>query len=166
MSEVRGDREAGRRRGGLRRAARAVAIHPVVSLPGYWVATGLAAAWGVLAGTGPLRRRIRRRGRLLVADTLPRWAFGRGGTTVGGVFLTSRAQTAMMADSIYAHEAVHREQWRRLGLWMIPLYLAAGRDPMRNRFEIEAGLDAGGYTGAPLVDMPAIDEYEDLGPSA
>ena len=70
----------------------------------------------------------------------------------------------MMADSIYAHEAVHREQWRRLGLWMIPLYLAAGRDPFHNRFEIEAGLEAGGYTGAPIVDMPPIPEYEDLEP--
>ena len=25
------------------------------------------------------------------------------------------------------------------------LYLIAGRDPLRNRFEIEAGLEAGGY---------------------
>ena len=44
-----------------------------------------------------------------------------------------------------AHERVHVEQWRRYGLAFIPLYLAAGREATRNRFEIEAGLERGGY---------------------
>jgi len=147
--------------GRLRRAVATVAFHPLLSIPGYWAATAAGVVWGVLVGTGPVRKRLRRRGALIVADTLPAWAFGRGGTTVGGVFLTSRAQTALIADSIYEHEEVHRAQWRRYGLWMLPLYLAAGRDPLRNRFEIEAGLAEGGYSRPPLVDAPPIESFDD-----
>ncbi|MBO9579160.1 MAG: Fe-S oxidoreductase [Microbacteriaceae bacterium] len=84
---------------------------------------------------------MRREGGLLVADRLPAWAFGRGGTTVGGVFLTRGAAR----PEVLEHEAVHREQWRRFGLAMIPLYLAAGRDPHGNRFEVQADLVKGGY---------------------
>lgn len=104
---------------------------------GYWVATALALAWGV-----PLSRgRIRREHGLLVVTGLPRWAFGRGGTTIGGVYLTR----ANDSPAVLRHEAVHREQWRRHGLTMPVRYLLAGRDPMRNRFEVEAGLADGGY---------------------
>ena len=120
-----------------RRAALAIALNPAFTIPGYWFATGAAALWGAALGRG----RLRRRGGLLVADRLPGWAFGRGGTTVGGVFLTSRT----VDDRVLAHERVHQAQWRRFGLAFIPLYLAAGRDPLRNRFEIEAGLADGGY---------------------
>jgi len=87
------------------------------------------------------RGRLRRRGGLIVADRLPTWAFGRGGTTIGGVFLTSRD----VDERVIAHERVHRTQWRRFGLAFIAFYLAAGRDPLCNRFEIEAGLEDGGY---------------------
>jgi len=145
----------------LGRGIAAVAFNPLFSIPGYWIATVAAATWGTLMGTGPLGKRLHRRGPLLVADTLPTWAFGRGGTTIGGVFLTSRAQAALMADSVYEHEEVHREQWRRYGLWMLPLYLAAGRDPMRNRFEIEAGLAKGGYTRPPLVSAPPVEVFDE-----
>ena len=31
------------------------------------------------------------------------------------------------------------------GLSYIPLYVAAGQNALRNRFEIEAGLELGGY---------------------
>ncbi len=150
----------------IERAALAVACNPLCSTAGYWIATGAGAAWGVVVGSGPIGGRVRRRGELLVADTLPSWAFGRGGTTVGGVFLTSRAQTALMAESIYRHEAVHRAQWRRFGLWMIPLYLAAGRDPLRNRFEIEAGLAEGGYIRPPVVSAPPLEEFDGAEPPA
>ena len=43
------------------------------------------------------------------------------------------------------HEVVHKAQWRTYGMLFPLLYLIAGRDPLRNRFEIEAGLEAGGY---------------------
>ena len=78
---------------------------------------------------------------LIVCAGLPRWAFGRGGTTLGAVYLTHDA----LSPRVLEHEAAHRAQWRRYGLAMIPLYLAAGRDPLRNRFEIAAGLESGGY---------------------
>jgi hypothetical protein len=48
-------------------------------------------------------------------------------------------------DRVLRHEAVHKEQWLRYGLLMPFLYLLAGRDPLRNRFEIEAGLEDGHY---------------------
>lgn len=72
---------------------------------------------------------------------MPGWAFGRGGTTIGAVYLTS----STLSDSVLEHEAVHRAQWRRYGLAFIPLYLMAGQDPLKNRFEIEAGLAKAGY---------------------
>lgn len=78
---------------------------------------------------------------MLVADRMPTWAFGRGGTTVGGVLLTARTPS----EAILEHERVHRRQWRRFGLALIPLYLMAGRAPRTNRFEIEADLVKGGY---------------------
>jgi hypothetical protein len=46
---------------------------------------------------------------------------------------------------VLEHEAVHREQWRRYGLAMPLLYLAAGSEARTNRFEVEAGLEKGGY---------------------
>ncbi len=101
------------------------------------MATGAAALWGAVLGKG----RLRREHGLIVADRLPSSAFGRGGTTVGGVFLTSRT----VDEEVLEHEAAHRAQWKRFGLAFIPLYLAAGQDPLRNRFEIEAGLEKGGY---------------------
>lgn len=116
---------------------RAVALHPAVALPGYALVSGLALAWGALLNGF----RVDRRDGVLICSGLPSWAFGRGGTTLGAVYLTHDA----VSPSVLRHEAVHRAQWRRYGLAMIPLYLAAGRDPFRNRFEIEAGLEAGGY---------------------
>lgn len=114
-----------------------LALAPAVTSAGYLVATGLALVWGsVLSGF-----RVSRRGGVIVCRGLPRWAFGRGGTTIGAVYLTCDA----VGERVLAHEAVHRAQWRRYGLALIPLYVAAGRDPQRNRFEIEAGLEAGGY---------------------
>ena len=40
---------------------------------------------------------------------------------------------------------MHKRQWQRYGLLMPLLYLLAGRNPLRNRFEIEAGLADGNY---------------------
>jgi hypothetical protein len=84
---------------------------------------------------------VRRQGGLIVASHLPKWAFGRGGTTIGAVYLTSSNVT----PAILEHEAVHRAQWKRYGLAFIPLYVHAGQNALHNRFEVEAGLRKGGY---------------------
>jgi len=112
-------------------------LSPVVARPGYWFATGCGMLWGTVLSLG----RIRSQGGVIVARRCPRWSFGRGGTTIGAVFLTHHA----LDDNTLAHEAIHRAQWKRYGLAFIPLYVAAGANPMTNRFEIEAGLRRGGY---------------------
>jgi len=117
---------------GLRR----VLLWPAIARPGYWFATGCAFLWGTVL----LGRHVTGHG-VHVIRGLPRWAFGRGGTTVGAVYLTRDAAS----DRVLGHEAVHRAQWRRYGLALPILYLAAGADARRNRFEVEAGLEAGGY---------------------
>jgi hypothetical protein len=136
--------------GGLERAARGlvrrasgigwlrrVLLHPVIARPGYWFATMCGFIWGAILG----RFHLKREGGVLVASHMPAWAFGRGGTTIGAVYLTS----ANVNPRILQHEAVHRAQWRRYGLSYIALYVAAGQDARRNRFEVEAGLELGGY---------------------
>lgn len=94
--------------------------------------------WGSLWSTG----RIERRHGLWVFRGLPAWAFPRGGVCVGACFLTGDVPPT---DAVLRHEAVHVRQWRRYGFLMPVLYLLAGRDPLRNRFEIEAGLVEGNY---------------------
>jgi hypothetical protein len=116
---------------------RRLALSPVVCRPGYWLASGLALAWGFILGFGHTRRE----GGLIVCSRMPAWGFGRGGTTIGAVYLTRD----ITSPRVLAHEAVHRRQWKHYGLSFIPLYVAAGRDALHNRFEIEAGLSDGGY---------------------
>lgn len=116
---------------------RAVLLSRVIARPGYWFATAMGFIWGAILS----RFRISRQGGVIVARDLPTWAFGRGGTTIGAVYLTSTTVT----DSVLEHEAVHRAQWRKYGLAFIPLYLMAGQNALTNRFEIEAGLKKGGY---------------------
>lgn len=118
---------------GLRRAL----LHPVIARPGYWLATGCGLLWGGVLSRGKLRRQ----GGVIVAAGLPRWAFGRGGTTIGAVYLTRDS----VRHPVLEHEAVHRAQWKRYGLAFIPLYIAAGAAAATNRFEVEAGLEKGGY---------------------
>lgn len=119
------------------RKFRSFLLHPFVARPGYWFATACGLLWGTALSLG----RIRAEGGVIVARKCPRWAFGRGGTTIGAVFLTHSA----LSPGVLAHEAVHRAQWKRYGLAFIPLYIAAGRNGVTNRFEIEAGLKRGGY---------------------
>ncbi|HEY8589860.1 MAG TPA: Fe-S oxidoreductase [Naasia sp.] len=104
---------------------------------GFLYATLVALAWGLPLSTG----RVRTDGELIVLTGLPRWAYRRGGTTVGRVYLTGDNT----GPAVLRHEHVHVAQWRRLGLWMPVLYALAGADPLKNRFEIEAGLEDGGY---------------------
>jgi hypothetical protein len=109
----------------------------LLSLPGYLFATGIGLVWGFLWSTGEVRRR---RG-LFVFTGMPAWAFRRGGSCVGGCYLTAHNA----GDRVLEHEAVHKRQWQRYGMLFPFLYGLAGRDPLRNRFEIEAGLEKGGY---------------------
>ena len=120
------------------RWVRAVLLSPIVARPGYWFATLCGLIWGSVLSLG----RIRSQGGVIVARKCPRWAFGRGGTTIGAVYLTHSA----LSPGVLAHEAVHRAQWKRYGLAFIPLYIAAGQTGTTNRFEVEAGLRRGGYT--------------------
>lgn len=117
---------------------RAAVLSPVVVVPGFGLATLSGLIWG-----GVLSRfRVRREAGLFVAPHLPRWAFGRGGTTIGAVYLTK----TNLSPTVLQHEKVHRDQWRRYGLAFLPLYFEAGQNALTNRFEIEAGLELGGYT--------------------
>lgn len=108
-----------------------------ISHAGYWFATAVGATWGFLLSTG----RVERRRGLVVFRGMPKWAFGRGGACVGGCYLTDRN----VNERVLGHEAIHRRQWRKYGMLFPLLYLIAGRNPLKNRFEIEAGLEAGGY---------------------
>lgn len=72
-----------------------------------------------------------------------RGGFARGGTTVGGVFLTRKQPGGPLVE----HEAVHADQWARFGLTFPFRYWREElRNPgVKNRFEIEAGLEKGNY---------------------
>ncbi|PZU40939.1 MAG: Fe-S oxidoreductase [Microbacterium sp.] len=116
----------------------AVLLDSPISRAGYVYGTTIGWIWGSLWSTG----RVERRGGLWVFRGLPAWAFPRGGVCVGGCFLTG---TAPVTPSLLRHEAVHARQWRRYGFLMPLLYTVAGRNPLKNRFEIEAGLEDGRY---------------------
>lgn len=109
-----------------------------VSRAGYAYGTLVGWVWGTVWSRG----RVERREGLWVFRGLPRWAFARGGVCVGGCFLTGDGR---VTPAILRHEAAHARQWRRYGLLMPVLYALAGRNPLRNRFEIEAGLVDGNY---------------------
>lgn len=104
---------------------------------GYAYATLVGYIWGSIWSVGE----IERIDGLWVFRGMPKWTFGRGGSCVGACYLTDDN----VSPSVLRHELVHREQWRRLGLALPILYWLSGRDPLRNRFEIEAGLEDGGY---------------------
>jgi len=108
-----------------------------VSRAGWAFATLVGLAVGLPLSTGP----VRVVDGLVVCTGLPRWVFRRGGTCVGSVYLTRDND----ADPVLRHERVHVDQWRRYGMLMPMLYAVAGRDPLQNRFEVEAGLEDGGY---------------------
>ena len=117
--------------------AKTVLLDSPISKAGYGYATTIGMIWGFVWSTG----HIERRNGLVVFRGMPKWAFGRGGSCVGGVYLTDHN----VADAVLEHEAVHKRQWVRYGMLMPVLYFLAGRNPLKNRFEIEAGLEKGGY---------------------
>jgi len=116
---------------------RRILYAPPVARAGYLYATAVGLALGALFSTG----RIRRVDGLFVCVGMPRWAFRRGGTCVGGVYLTDTND----APAVLQHEAVHRRQWQEFGMMFPLLYWLAGKDPLQNHFEIEAGLEDGNY---------------------
>ncbi|QEO13457.1 Fe-S oxidoreductase [Agromyces intestinalis] len=123
--------------------SRVVRLQPLdswFSRIGFWWATLVGLVWGFVWSTG----RIEVRQGLIVFTGMPKWTFGRGGSCVGACYLTDRNA----GERVLGHEAVHKRQWQRYGMLFPLLYLMAGRDPLRNRFEIEAGLEAGGYVRA------------------
>jgi hypothetical protein len=109
-----------------------------ISRAGYWYGTTVGWVWGSLWSTG----RVEKREGLWVFRGMPGWAYPRGGVCAGGCFLTG---DGALDDRLLRHEAVHKRQWERYGFLMPLLYALAGRDPLRNRFEIEAGLADGRY---------------------
>lgn len=118
------------------RPLRAFLLWPVFTRPGYWFATGSIFLYGTV-----LRGRFSRRKGIHVFSGMPKGSYGRGGTTIGAIYLT----TDNDSDDVLEHEAEHKAQWKRYGLWFIPLYIAAGSDATTNRFEVGAGLELGGY---------------------
>jgi len=119
------------------RGLTALFLDSPISRLGYLYATAVGLVWGFVWSTG----RVERRAGLFVFRGMPRRTFGRGGSCVGACYLTDRN----VSDDVLEHEAVHKRQWQRYGMLFPFLYLLAGRDPLRNRFEIEAGLEKGGY---------------------
>jgi hypothetical protein len=117
--------------------ARRLLLAPPLARAGYLYATAVALVWGFTLSTG----RVRRVDGLVVFEGLPRWAFSRGGSCVGGVYLTDHNSK----PAVLEHEAVHRLQWQKYGMVFPAMYFLAGRDPLTNRFEIEAGLEKGNY---------------------
>jgi hypothetical protein len=103
-------------------------------------ATGLALLWARAWGARPVEDPAT--GLLVCAGM--RGGHGRGGTTIGRVFLTGHRA---VGPELLRHEAVHARQWDRHGLGFAARYLVeeCRRPRERNRFEQEAGLADGGY---------------------
>lgn len=116
---------------------RSLLLDSPISRAGYLYATLVGLVWGFIWSTG----RVERREGLFVFRGMPKWAFGRGGSCVGACYLTDQN----VSDDVLEHEVVHKRQWQRYGMLFPLMYLIAGRNPLKNRFEIEAGLEKGGY---------------------
>lgn len=119
------------------RLTKEILLDSPISRLGAAFATGVALAYGLPLSTG----KVERHNSLIVLRGLPNWAFKRGGVCVGRVYLTNQNVSAR----VLKHEEVHVRQWRRYGMLFPVLYAFAGANPLKNRFEIEAGLEDGGY---------------------
>ena len=115
-----------------------ILLDSAISRAGMHFATLVGMLWGGVWSTG----RVERRGELWVFRGMPRRTFRRGGQCVGRCYLTGDEP---VSAAVLRHESVHVAQWRRYGMLFPVLYGLAGRDALRNRFEIEAGLRDGNY---------------------
>lgn len=115
--------------------------NPLIDSPVSRAGAAFATTVGLVVGVPLSTGRVRVVGDLIVCAGLPRWAFNRGGTCVGRVYLTRDND----GDDVLEHESVHVGQWKKYGMLMPFMYALAGRDARTNRFEIEAGLEKGGY---------------------
>ncbi|WP_343238976.1 RHS repeat-associated core domain-containing protein [Streptomyces sp. SID9124] len=70
--------------------------------------------------------------------------YGRGGTNVGGTYVTGVEKEYTTPDRL-DHERVHTKQWEKSGFAFIPKYFMAGMNPCHNKYEIDADLGKGGY---------------------
>lgn len=123
--------------GSMRATLKSLVLDSPISRFGALVATAVGLAIGLPLSIG----RVEVHDGLIVCRGLPKWAFRRGGTCVGRVYLTRN----VLGERTFRHERVHVRQWERYGFLFPALYWAAGIDPLKNRFEIEAGLEDGGY---------------------
>ncbi len=102
---------------------RSFLLWPIWTRPGYWFATGAIFVYGRRCSAGDSRAKNGMR----YFRGMPTWSFGRGGTTIGAIYLTKDNDS----DNVIEHEAEHRAQWKRYGLAFIFLYIAAGIDARR-----------------------------------
>ncbi|WP_111718786.1 Fe-S oxidoreductase [Homoserinimonas sp. OAct 916] len=123
------------------RILKRILLDEALTRPGYLYASAVGLVWGFIWSTG----RVERVNGLFIFTGMPKWSFGRGGSCVGSSYLTDHN----VSPDVLEHEAVHRLQWQKYGTWFPFLYLLAGRNPLKNRFEIEAGLEKGGYLRTP-----------------
>ncbi|MDE0547248.1 Fe-S oxidoreductase [Microbacterium sp. C7(2022)] len=115
-----------------------VLLDSPISRVGYWYGTAVGWVWGTVWSTG----RIEKMNGLWVFRGMPDWSYPRGGVCAGGCYLTGDVTPSA---TVLRHEAIHKRQWEKYGFLMPILYRFAGRNPLRNRFEIEAGLEDGNY---------------------
>ncbi|MEV8266611.1 Fe-S oxidoreductase [Microbacterium sp. NPDC076911] len=115
-----------------------VLLDSPISRLGYLYGNAVGWIWGSIWSTG----RVENREGLWVFQGMPKWTFPRGGVCAGGCYLTGDRP---VSKEVLRHEAVHKRQWERYGILMPVLYQFAGRNALRNRFEIEAGLEDGNY---------------------
>lgn len=104
---------------------------------GYYLSSVIGSVWGYIWSTG----RVERFDELRIFRGMPAWTFRRGGACIGFCYHTNNN----VSQAVLEHELVHIEQWKRYGMTFPIRYLLAGVNPLKNRYEIEAGLVKGGY---------------------
>ena len=119
-----------------------------ISRPGYWTATAVGFTWGFLWSTGPDRASAR-------ASWCSRACRSGRSAAAGRASAAATSPIATRATWCSTTRSCTSGSGARTACSFPLLYLFAGRDPLRNRFEIEAGLETGGYLpqrGAPASD--------------
>ena len=81
---------------GVRRVPplRSFLLWPIWTRPGYWFATAVIFLWGLI-----LPGRFHTKNGMHYFVGMPTWSFGRGGTTIGAIYLTRDND----GDDVLAH---------------------------------------------------------------